>query len=100
MAKSQIIRRRIHFHAAGRRRILQEGPAENRPPQPAGRIPRAARLMALAIRLKDLVAGGQVTDYATLANVGHVSRARITQIVNLTLLAPDIQEGILFLPQI
>jgi hypothetical protein len=98
MAKSQIIRRRIHFHAAGRRRILQEGPAENQPPQTAGRVPRAARLMALAIRLEDLVAGGQVTDYATLANIGHVSRARITQILNLTLLAPDIQEAILFLP--
>jgi len=53
MTESQIIHRRIHFHAAGRRRILQEGPAENRNLQPDGRIPRVARLMALAIRLKD-----------------------------------------------
>jgi hypothetical protein len=56
--------------------------------------------MALAIRLEGLVASGQVNDYATLAQAGHVSRARITQIVNLTLLAPDIQEAVLFLPKV
>jgi hypothetical protein len=56
--------------------------------------------MALAIHLEKLVDTGEVTDYSTLADVGHVSRARITQIVNLTLLAPDIQEAILFLPAI
>ena len=37
-------------------------------------------------------------DYAELARLGHVSRARITQIANLTVLAADIQEEILFLP--
>ena len=42
---------------------------------------------------------GQVKDYAELARLGHVSRARITQIMNLLLLAPDIQEEILFLPK-
>jgi len=52
--------------------------------------------MGLAIRLQ--VASGQVTDYATLARIGHVSRARITQILNLRMLAPDVQEAILFLP--
>ena len=56
--------------------------------------------MALAIRLENLVVTGDVADYSTLADVGHVSRTRITQIVNLTLLAPDIQEAILFLPAI
>ncbi len=101
MTESMIIHRRIHFHAAGRRRVLREGPPENRVPQPdEGRVPRAARLMALAIRLENLVNTGEVADYSTLADVGHVSRARITQIVNLTLLAPDIQEAILFLPLI
>ena len=38
-------------------------------------------------------------DYAELAPLSHVSRARITQIMNLFLLAPDIQEEILFLPK-
>jgi hypothetical protein len=98
MAESMIIHRRIHFHLAGRRRILHEGSPQA--PSTQGRIPRVARLMALAIRLEGLVHAGAVADYATLAAVGHVSRARITQIVNLTLLAPDIQEAILFLPAI
>ena len=45
------------------------------------------------------VVSGVVKDYAELARLGHVSRARITQIMNLLLLAPEIQEEILFLPK-
>jgi len=37
-------------------------------------------------------------DYAELARLAHVSRARVPQIMNLLHLAPDIQEAILFLP--
>ena len=40
---------------------------------------------------------GTVRDYATLARLGHVSRARLSQLMNLLVLAPDIQEEILFL---
>jgi len=72
------------------------------PPCPTlepGRVPRVARLMALAIRFDGLVRTGAVADYAELAELGHVSRARISQIMNLLLLAPDIQEQILFLPR-
>jgi hypothetical protein len=54
--------------------------------------------MALAIRLDGLLAGGHVRDMAELARMGHVSRARMTQIMNLRFLAPDIQEALLFLP--
>ncbi len=39
-------------------------------------------------------------NYATLAHLAYVSRARITQITNLTLLASDIQEALLFLPPV
>jgi hypothetical protein len=62
-------------------------------------VPRISRLMALAIWMQELVNRGEVADYAELARLAHVSRARITQIMNLTLLAPDIQEAILFLPR-
>lgn len=55
--------------------------------------------MALAHHLERLVVTGVVKDYAELARLGQVSRARITQIMNLLLLAPDIQEEILFLPK-
>jgi len=64
-----------------------------------GNVPRVARLMALAIRFEELVKNEGVRDYADLARLGHVTRARITQIMNLLLLAPEIQEEILFLPR-
>jgi hypothetical protein len=51
--------------------------------------------MALAIHFEDLIRQGVVTDYADLARLGHVTRARVTQIMNLRLLAPEIQEQIL-----
>jgi hypothetical protein len=64
------------------------------PPGPS--VPRIARLMALAIHL-----GGRIErenlDCRELAHCGHVSRTRLTQILNLLSLAPDIQERLLFL---
>ena len=68
------------------------------PPVPLGRVPRVARLLALALRLEQLVQAGVIANYAELARLGHVSRARVTQILNLRLLAPDLQEAVLFLP--
>ena len=65
-----------------------------------GRTPRVSKMVALAIHLQGLVDAGEVKDYTTMAKAGHVSRARITQIMDFTLLAPDIQEEILFLPNI
>jgi hypothetical protein len=64
-----------------------------------GNIPRVSRLMALAIRFDGLLRREEIEDYADLARLGYVSRARITQIMNLLNLAPDIQEEILFLPK-
>jgi hypothetical protein len=66
---------------------------------PPGRVPRISRLMALALRFDALVKSGRIADYAALARLGQVSRARITQVMNLLLLAPDIQEALLFLPR-
>ena len=64
-----------------------------------GNVPRISRLMALAIRFDGLVRRGEVRDYADLARLGYVTRARITQIMNFLNLAPDIQEALLFLPR-
>jgi hypothetical protein len=63
-----------------------------------GSIPRIARLLALAIRLEGLIRDETIRDYAELARLGRVTRARMTQIMKLLDLAPDIQEQILFLP--
>ena len=75
------------------------GPESVPPPPPPGRVPRVARLMALAIRCDRLLREGVVADYTALARLGHVSRARVTQIMNLLCLAPDLQEALLFLPR-
>ena len=73
--------------------------AQDEPEVEPGNVPRVSRLMALAIKFDDLIRRGEVEDYATLARLGHVTRARITQIMALLNLAPDIQEAILFLPR-
>ena len=56
--------------------------------------------MALAIRLDGLLRSGEVGDLTELARLDHVSQPRTSQILNLTLLAPDIQEELLHLPRI
>ena len=65
-----------------------------------GRVPRLARLMALAIRFDGLIRAGHIRHQAELARLGHVSRARIAQILSLLHLAPDLQEAVLFLPRV
>ena len=65
-----------------------------------GRVPRISRLMALAIRIERLVRSGEIESYAEVARLGQVSRNRVSKIMNLLLLPPDIQERLLFLPRI
>ena len=60
-------------------------------------ISRIARLMALAIRFEGLIREEAVQNYAELAYLGGVTRARMTQIMKLLHLAPDLQEQLLFL---
>ncbi len=92
----------VRFTLAPRRvsRGSQQGANQQRDqPTSPGRTPRVSRLLALAIRFQDMLARGEVQDFADMARLGYVTRARITQIMDLTLLAPDIQEEILFLPR-
>lgn len=51
--------------------------------------------MALAIKFQEMINRGEVRDYADLARLGYVTRARLTQIMNLLNLAPDIQSSLL-----
>jgi len=96
--KGITVESKVHFRRDRRtEKMLQTGEGK---PVPPGRVPRVAKLMALAIRFEHLVADGVVADYAELARLGHVTRARLTQIQNLLHLAPDIQEAILFLPSV
>ena len=93
------IERTVEFRRKGHggRKELRE--AEKPRPAVLGRVPRVSRLLALAIRFEGLVRSGAVANYAELARLGHVTEARISQIMDLQLLAPDIQEAILFLPR-
>lgn len=80
---------------------IAESRRQPSPGDQAGRsIPRIARLMALAIRFDGLLREETIRDYAELACLGRVTRARMTQIMKLLDLAPDIQEQILFLPPV
>jgi hypothetical protein len=96
MTKGITIERRFHVANGNKgRKGLRNGKAAA---VPNGRVPRVAKLLALAIRFDGLIRDGVVADQAELARLGHVTRARLTQIFNLLSLAPDIQEAVLFLP--
>ena len=101
MSGSQEITYALDFCAS--RRSQPESTATF-PPSPVDgndfSVPRIARLMALAIRFDRLLRAEEFRDYAELARLGHVTRARMTQIMKLLDLAPDIQEQILFLPSL
>ncbi|MFM7163711.1 MAG: hypothetical protein ACKO3T_00595 [Planctomycetaceae bacterium] len=80
-------------HTSGKR-----GRRRSDRPAPAPAPPRISRLMALAIRYADALDQGELQGLNELAERTHVSQPRVTQVLNLVWLAPDIQEALLFLP--
>ena len=90
------VSRKIHFQNSRQsKKTIRPG---EKPKRKTARTPRISKLMALAIHFEQMLRDGHVEDMATLARYGQVTRARMTQIMNLLLLAPDIQETILNLP--
>jgi hypothetical protein len=88
----------VQQRGRGAKKQIVEGTGAARESNPSiERVPRISRYMALATHFEDLIRRGIVTDYADLARLGHVTRARVTQIMNLRLLAPEIQEQLLFM---
>jgi len=83
----------FRLHATGRP-PGRTGPSDA-PPSGNGRLPRVAQVLALAIQFQDMVQRGEVRDYADLARLGCLSRERMSQIMELVWLAPDIQQEIL-----
>lgn len=97
------IKVRVKFHVATSRtghKEVRQGDAPEPPSVSDGHTPRISQLMALAIRFEQLIRDGVVRDQADLARLALVSRARVTQIMDLLMLAPDIQEALLFLPPV
>ena len=76
---------------------LKQGPAPKPvlKPRPPENVPRIVRLLALAHHFQKLLDDGWVSDYADIARLAGVTRARVSQIMDLLLLAPSIQEAIL-----
>jgi hypothetical protein len=68
------------------------------PVRKSGRFPRVAQVLALALQFQEMIDTGEARGYADLARLGCVTRERISQIMILTWLAPDIQQAILMLP--
>jgi len=70
------------------------------PPEPVVRPAKVARMLALAHKLQRAIERGEYESRADLARSYGLSRARITQLMDLLLLAPDIQERVLFLESV
>lgn len=62
---------------------------------PVARPARVAVQLALAHQIRKAIDSGEVADQATAARQLGLTRARLTQLLGLTLLAPDIQERVL-----
>jgi hypothetical protein len=97
---SEPITIQVDFHFQQRDKGKKELQVGKQPEVPKGRVPRISRLMALAIKFDGLIRSGAIENHAELARLGKVSRARVSQILNLLHLAPDIQEALLFLPRV
>jgi hypothetical protein len=65
---------------------------------PTRRYPaRIARQLALAHALRCRLEPGELADFADMARQLGFTRARVTQLMDLLLLAPEVQEEVLFL---
>ena len=100
MSDTEKVDVQFHFQRRGKNKVLVEGKEPPKPVRPKGRLPRITRYMALAIYYEGLIHEGHIHEYAEIATLGHVTRARVTQIMNLRLLAPDLQEQLLTFPRI
>ena len=63
-----------------------------------GHLPRVTQVLALAIQFQEAIQRGEARDYADLARLGCLTRERMSQIMELVWLAPDIQQEIIEFP--
>ncbi len=86
----------VTYKIKAKRRKPQKKPDAPPPEKPSTRpVSRAARMLALAHYVERLVDQGAVESYAEAARQLGVSRARMSQILNLLNLPPRVQEGLL-----
>lgn len=68
--------------------------------EPVHRPARVALMLALAHRIERQIASGELADRAQAARTLGLTSARVSQLCDLLLLAPDIQDELLFLESI
>ena len=78
-----------------RRGVRFDAAAPQPKPEPVRRPARVAQMLALAHKIQEAIDRGAVPDRATVARRLGFTRARVTQLLDLALLAPDIQERLL-----
>jgi hypothetical protein len=86
----------VRFHLRQKPRPMGEVSAAAS--QATGQLPRITQVLSLAIRLEDMIRRGDAKDYADVARLTGLCRERVSQIVRLNYLAPDIQVELLYLP--
>ncbi len=99
-----VFRGSFHRVRRERRYDLAPGPVPEPAERPAalgpwtGKRPaNVAAMLALAHHVQRLIDAGRIVDRAEVARRLHWTRARVSQVMDLLLLAPDIQEEVLFL---
>ena len=87
------------MNAPSARTVVRVDFAPERPQRrdsaPTVSVPRVVRLLALAHKIDSMIRDGELDDLAEAARRLNLTRARVTQITNLLLLAPEIQEAVL-----
>ncbi len=86
----------LHRVQRGRRKTF----ASEAPQGPVARPARVAVQLALAHQIRKAIDSGEVADQVAVARQLGLTRARLTQLLNLAFLAPDIQERILGLESV
>ena len=94
-----VLKGKLHRVRRGNGHTFVQG--ERPAPRPTVRKPaRVARMLAFAHKLKQAIAAGEYEGQADAARELGLTRARVSQLLDLTRLAPDIQEQILFMERV
>ncbi|MBI3081915.1 MAG: hypothetical protein HYY94_03200 [Gemmatimonadetes bacterium] len=81
-------------------RVVSAVPPRRRKPKPpkVARTPRVVELLRKALEWQALLESGEVPNQAAIGRREGITRARVTQVMGMLQLAPEIQQHILSMP--